>query len=76
VLLLCKSEDHQALAREALVRECADDAEFRARIAESAARVRAMKSAHELARRAIPAPPRDVIGAIDHRRLADRLAGR
>jgi beta-N-acetylhexosaminidase len=72
-LLLCRDPAHQREAREALLRAGADDAAVRARIAESAARIRAMKAAHAQA----PArPPREVIGALAHRRLADRLAGR
>jgi len=76
VLLLCRDSDHQAAARAALERESAHDDELRHRIAESAARVRAMKTAHAANQVRHPAPSRDVIGAIEHRRLADRLAGR
>jgi beta-N-acetylhexosaminidase len=76
VLLLCRDADHQAAARAALERESARDDELRHRIAESAARVRAMKTAHALHLARHPAPARDVIGTIEHRRLADRLAGR
>ena len=76
VLLLCCDEGNQARAEEALVREAERDATFRARVAESAQRVRAMKSAHAAAQRAIPAPSRDAIGSFAHRRLANLLAGR
>jgi beta-N-acetylhexosaminidase len=70
-LLLCRDPAHQREAHEALLRVGTDDVTTRARIAESAARIRAMKQAH-----APRAASRDVIGALAHRRLADRLAGR
>ena len=71
-LLLCQSRAYQDEAREALLR-AGEGAELRARIAEAAARVRAMKAEYARARAAIPAPGRDVIGAAAHRALADRL---
>ena len=74
VLLLCCNEDNQALAEGALIREAERSTEFRRKVGEAAARVRAMKLAH--AQLASPIPGRDVVGSFEHRRLADRLAGR
>jgi beta-N-acetylhexosaminidase len=76
VLLVCRGEEAQAAAEAGLVREAERDSELRRRIGESAARVRAMKRAHAENQRARPAPALDVVGCYDHRRLADRLAGR
>jgi beta-N-acetylhexosaminidase len=76
VLLLCRDPAHQDEAYAALVREAERDSELRRRITESAARVRAMKRAHAETQRRVPAPARDVVGGFEHRRLADRLAGR
>ncbi|MGE0400131.1 MAG: beta-N-acetylhexosaminidase [Kofleriaceae bacterium] len=76
VLLLCRREDHQAVAEEALIKEAEKDSAFRAIAGASAQRVRAMKKAHAQNQAARPAPGRDVIGSFEHRRLADRLAGR
>ncbi|HTJ42143.1 MAG TPA: beta-N-acetylhexosaminidase [Kofleriaceae bacterium] len=70
-LLLCREPLHQRQAREALLRAGTDQPAVRARIAESAARIRDMKRAHVSSTRS-----RDVVGSVDHRRLADRLAGR
>jgi beta-N-acetylhexosaminidase len=75
-LLLCKSEEHQAAAEAALIREAERDAAFRARVSEAAHRVRALKQAHAAACARRPAPPRDIVGSAAHRELADRLAGR
>jgi beta-N-acetylhexosaminidase len=75
-LLLCQREDNQAAAEAALIHEAERDAEFRRRIGEAAGRVRAMKQAHAAHRTRHPAPPRDVVGSVRHRQLADRLAGR
>ena len=69
VLLLCRDRDNQLLAEEGLSKAAETDAELRGRIAESAARVRAMKRAH-----GGPLPGRDVIGSAAHRALAERLA--
>jgi beta-N-acetylhexosaminidase len=44
VLLLCRNRDHQELAREALHRRASDDASFRDRIHQAAARVRGLSS--------------------------------
>jgi beta-N-acetylhexosaminidase len=76
VLLLCCNEQYQVEAEEALIKTAEADSDFRRRIGESAARVRAMKKQH--ADRLAVQPPlaRDVIGSFEHRRLADRLAGR
>lgn len=76
VLLLCRDPAYQAGARDALIREAERDGQLRARIAESAARVRAMKRAHAELQQRVPVPGRDVVGSFEHRRLADRLAGR
>jgi beta-N-acetylhexosaminidase len=76
VLLLCRREDHQALAEEALIKEAEKDSSFRAMVGVAAGRVRAMKKAHAANRVERPAPSRDVIGSFEHRKLADRLAGR
>lgn len=76
VLLVCRHEHQQEAAAEALLREAERDADFRRRVGEAAARVRAMKRAHAENQRRRPAPSRDVVGAFEHRRLADRLAGR
>jgi beta-N-acetylhexosaminidase len=70
-LLLCRDAAHQREAREALL---AAGPSLHARIAESAARIRAMKSAYASSLAAIPSP--DEIGALAHRALADQLAGR
>ncbi len=74
VLLLCRDEGHQHLARQALIRRAERDTAFRARVAEAAGRVAALKRAHADGRAARPG--RDVVGAYAHRQLADRLAGR
>jgi beta-N-acetylhexosaminidase len=73
VLLLCKDEAHQVAAEEALIRAAETDSDFRTRIGESAARVRAMKRAHLENQSRRPAPTRDIIGSAPHRALADRL---
>jgi beta-N-acetylhexosaminidase len=76
VLLLCCDEGNQALAAEGLAKEAERDADFRRRIGEAAARVRAMKLAHATKLAALPPLSREVVGSYEHRRLADRLAGR
>jgi beta-N-acetylhexosaminidase len=76
VLLLCRDPVRRDEAREALIREGEKDSELRRRIGESAARVRAMKKAHGDAQQRIATPALDVVGSFEHRRLADRLAGR
>ncbi|HTL34908.1 MAG TPA: beta-N-acetylhexosaminidase [Kofleriaceae bacterium] len=76
VLLLCCNEQVQAQAEEALIKTAEADSDFRRRIGESAARVRAMKKSHTQNLANVPALARDVIGSFEHRRLADRLAGR
>lgn len=73
VLLLCEDEANQAAAEEALIRTAETDPDFRARIAESAARVRAMKRAHVENQARRPSPARDIIGSAPHRALSDRL---
>jgi beta-N-acetylhexosaminidase len=76
VLLLCCNEANQVLAYEGLIKAAEADSALRRRIGESAARVRAMKKRHaeQLAR--LPEATREIVGSFDHRRLADRLAGR
>ena len=69
VLLLCHDEANQALAERALVVEGERDAALRAQIAESAARVRAMKAARPRLARGDLA----VVGSAAHRALAARL---
>jgi beta-N-acetylhexosaminidase len=76
VLLLCREPAHQQEAQAALIREGERDSELRRRIGESAARVRAMKQAHVANQQRVPVPARDVVGSFEHRKLADRLAGR
>jgi beta-N-acetylhexosaminidase len=76
VLLLCRDEHYQAQAEEALIRACERDSAFRARVGEAATRVRAMKRAHAANQQRHPALGRDIVGSFEHRRLADRLAGR
>jgi beta-N-acetylhexosaminidase len=74
-LLLCRDERHQEEAHEALLRRAESDADFRARLADAASRIRAMKTAH-LARATAALADRSLVGSWDHRRLADRVAGR
>ncbi|MBA3460732.1 MAG: glycoside hydrolase family 3 protein [Deltaproteobacteria bacterium] len=75
-LLLCRNEDHQNAAEAALIREAERDSSFRARVGEAASRIRAMKRAHAANQAHRPSAGRAIIGSFDHRRLADRLAGR
>ena len=74
-LLLCRDPDHQLAARAALLAAGEADATLRARIAESADRIRDLKAQHAARRATEPVPGLDVVGALEHRRLADRLAG-
>jgi beta-N-acetylhexosaminidase len=76
VLLLCCNEEYQAQAEAALIREVEKDSDFRRRVGEAATRVRAMKKAHADSVTKRPTLDRDVIGSFEHKRLADRLAGR
>jgi len=76
VLLVCRGDEAQEAAEAGLLREAERDAELRRQIGEAAARVRAMKRAHAENQRRRPAPPRELVGCFEHRRLADRLAGR
>jgi beta-N-acetylhexosaminidase len=76
VLLLCREASHQQQARDSLIREGERDSELRRRIGESATRVRAMKRAHVENQRRIPSLGRAIVGSFEHRKLADRLAGR
>ena len=76
VLLLCRNLDHQREARDALLQRCEASSDFRARVGDAARRVRLLKAAFAELREAVPPASRDVVGAWDHRRLADKLAGR
>lgn len=76
VLLLCENEAYQAQAEEALIATCERDSDFRRRVGEAAARVRAMKKLHTENQRAHPARGREIVGSAEHEHLADRLAGR
>jgi beta-N-acetylhexosaminidase len=76
VLLLCCDEHNQALAEEGLAKEAERDSDFRGKLAVAATRVRAMKTAHAAKLAALGPLARDVIGSFEHRKLADRLAGR
>jgi len=75
-LLVCQRPEHQAAAEESLAREAEADSEFRRKVGEAAARIRAMKKAHVANQQRRPPPARDIVGSFEHRRLADRLAGR
>ena len=75
-LLLCRDETHQQLARMALLHRAEKDSAFRARLGDAASRIRAMKDDHLATRSTRALADRAVIGSWDHRRLADRLAGR
>ncbi len=76
VLLLCCNELYQQQAQEALIKEAERDSDFRRRVGEAADRVRAMKRQHAQNQSTNPALGRDVIGSFEHKKLADRLAGR
>ena len=69
VLLLCKEERHQHEAREALLRRAGSDRAFRARLADAAGRVRALKAG----RTHVGRPPRAHVGRAEHANLAERL---
>jgi beta-N-acetylhexosaminidase len=75
VLLLCNDERHQQEARAALIEAADRDPALVVRLAEAAARVRAMKRVHGERQAAIAAPGRDIIGAPAHLRLAEELRG-
>jgi beta-N-acetylhexosaminidase len=75
VLLLCNSEDNQAAAEAALIQSAEHDAELRQRIGEAAQRVRELKTAHAAHRAQLAHASREVIGSVEHRRLAKQLAG-
>ncbi len=61
-------------ARAALIRAAERDSALRDRLGEAAARIRTLAVSHAAARRATPPFPLSVVGALEHRRLADRLA--
>jgi beta-N-acetylhexosaminidase len=75
VLLLCNDQAHQQQAEAALREEAARDPALVLRLAQAAARVRALKRAHAEAQQAIAAPGRDVIGSAAHHQLAAALSG-
>lgn len=75
-LLLCRDATHQHEAREALITGAERSSDLRARLAESAARIRTLAADHAKSRAAAPPPARSIIGSPAHRALADRLAGR
>lgn len=75
-LLLCKDETNQQLAHAALIRRAASDSDFRARLADAATRIRSMKDSHYESRATVALADRSIVGSWNHRRLADRLAGR
>lgn len=74
VVLLCCDEGNQRLAEEGLVKAAEGDSELRRRMGESADRVRAMKRAHVANQAKHPAPGLGVVGSVQHRELAERLA--
>ena len=76
VLLLCCDEHNQAVAAEALAKEAERDSDFRHRVGEAAARVRALKRGHASKLGSLSPLSREIVGSYEHRRLADRLAGR
>ncbi len=76
VLLLCCNEEFQAAAEAALIREAESDSDFRRKVGEAANRVRAMKKAHAASVKNMGPLGRDIVGSFEHKRLADRLAGR
>jgi len=75
VLLLCNSEDNQAVAEAALIREAERDLEFREKVGRAAQRVRELKKAHAATSTRRSATSRDIVGSALHRRLAARLSG-
>ena len=75
VLLLCNSEDNQAIAEAALIRVAERDPAFRDKVGQAAQRVRALKQVHAAGRSSRASTSRDVVGSALHRRLADRLSG-
>ncbi len=76
LVLVCRNAANIGLAREGLAKAAETDSELRRRIGESAARIRAFKAAFAKQRASLPPATREIIGSFDHRRLADRLAGR
>ncbi len=73
VLLLCNNEATQDSVEAALRKELERSSDFRARVGESAARVRAMK--RRFAEQAVARPARDIVGSAEHRALATQLRG-
>ena len=69
--LLCKQEDLQLRAAAALTHAAERSSKVRERIAESAARVVALKHGHFAAGR--NRPPRSVVGCAEHREIAAQL---
>ena len=75
-VLVTRDAGLQHAAREALIRAGERQSALRDRLAESAARLRALAIAHAAARTHAAPLPLATVGAFAHRRLADRLAGR
>ncbi len=73
VLLLCNNEATQDSVEGALRKELERSSEFRARVGESAGRVRAMK--RRFVEQAVARPAREIVGCAEHRALAERLRG-
>jgi beta-N-acetylhexosaminidase len=72
-LLLCRDPEAQRAAFEALVRAAESDSDLRARVGESASRVRRLKQAHLARRPPAPRDPAALLGGAAHQRLAARL---
>jgi beta-N-acetylhexosaminidase len=75
VLLLCNDRGSQHTAREALIRAAEADSALAARVAESAARVRALKRTHAPAATGGAGALRALLGRADDLELAARVAG-
>jgi beta-N-acetylhexosaminidase len=73
VFLICLREDLQLEAHAALVRAAEADSEVRARVAESAARVAALKAAHPPREPETASRAREVLAQPAHRALARKL---
>lgn len=77
VLLCCRDPETQARVREALIKAWESDSTLRSRIGESVARIEAAKRELVALQTASHVIPRaEDIGGFEHRRLADKLAGR
>lgn len=76
VVLVCRDPAHMSTVRETLIHAWEQDSELRRKLGLAVERIKAFKQGYALAQRNRPAPGRGVIGAFEHRRLADRVAGR